>query len=188
MPVGAERSPESHAAPVSPSVAGPVPLGGRDAPRAAPHERETVWLAGGAVLVVAVALAAARGRGTADNSAPALAFSACLEPGDPWRLPPIRPPRHGGCWSWRSRTPPATPRSRPWGGWPRSRVAQGLAESGQVEVLAGSGRPVDAGEAGLRAAAAETGGHGTVVSGAYYLEGDSVRLQARVTDPRRAGR
>jgi TolB-like protein len=62
-------------------------------------------------------------------------------------------------------------------------VAQGLAESGQLEVTAASGRPVAGGEAGLRAAAAENAAT-TVVSGAYYLEGDSVRLQARVTDAR----
>jgi len=62
-------------------------------------------------------------------------------------------------------------------------LAQGLAESGEVDVAAASGRPVGAGEAGLRSAAAESE-VGTVVSGAYFLEGDSVRLQARVTDVR----
>ena len=60
-------------------------------------------------------------------------------------------------------------------------IAQGLAKTGIVEVAPGPGEPVRGGDAGLRAAARESGA-GTVVSGTYYLDGDSVRLQARVTD------
>ena len=59
-------------------------------------------------------------------------------------------------------------------------IAQGLAQTGTVRVSAELARP-PGGDAGLRAAAVEYGA-GTVVSGAYYLDGDSVRLQARVTD------
>ena len=60
-------------------------------------------------------------------------------------------------------------------------IAQGLAKTGIVEVAPGPAEPVPGGDAGLRAAARENGA-GTVVSGTYYLDGDSVRLQARVTD------
>jgi TolB-like protein len=59
-------------------------------------------------------------------------------------------------------------------------VAQGLAQSSTVQVTADLAA-VAAGEGGLRAAAAENGA-GTVVAGSYYLDGDSVRVQARVTD------
>jgi TolB-like protein/tetratricopeptide (TPR) repeat protein len=59
-------------------------------------------------------------------------------------------------------------------------VAQGLAQSSTVQVTADLAR-VAAGEQGLKAAAAENGS-GTIVSGAIYLDGDSVRVQARVTD------
>src|SRR5215204_2491146 len=62
-------------------------------------------------------------------------------------------------------------------------VAQGLAQAGTVQVTADLTQRAS-GEAGLKAAAAENGA-GTVVSGAYYLDSDSVRLQARITDARR---
>src|SRR5688572_30826775 len=59
-------------------------------------------------------------------------------------------------------------------------VAQGLAQSSTVQVTADLGR-VASGETDLKAAAAQNGA-GTVVAGSYYLDGDSVRVQARVTD------
>jgi len=49
-----------------------------------------------------------------------------------------------------------------------------------VQVTADLGR-VASGETDLKAAAAQNGA-GTVVAGSYYLDGDSVRVQARVTD------
>ena len=60
-------------------------------------------------------------------------------------------------------------------------IAQGLARTGFVEVAPGPAEAPRGGDAGLRAAARESGA-GTLVSGAYYLDGDSVRLQARVSD------
>ena len=59
-------------------------------------------------------------------------------------------------------------------------VAQGLAQSSTVQVTADLARVVT-GETDLKAAAAENGA-GTVVGGSYYLDGDSLRVQARVTD------
>jgi tetratricopeptide (TPR) repeat protein/TolB-like protein len=59
-------------------------------------------------------------------------------------------------------------------------VAQGLAQSSTVQVTADLARIAD-GEKGLKEAAAQNGA-GTVVSGSYYLDRDSLRVQARVTD------
>lgn len=72
-------------------------------------------------------------------------------------------------------------------------VTQGLSRTRFIDVvpvtaaLAAAQRP-DMREAGssadpLRALAEETGA-GVVVSGAYYLQGDSLRIQAQITDPR----
>lgn len=62
-------------------------------------------------------------------------------------------------------------------------AAQGLAETGAVDVTTGSAGKAGGGDEDLRAAAAASGA-GLIVSGAYYLDGDSVRLQARLTDVR----
>lgn len=60
-------------------------------------------------------------------------------------------------------------------------VARGLAEVPGVAVTADLARALPPGDAGLRAAAAENDA-GTVVSGAYYFDGDSIRFQLRVTE------
>lgn len=60
-------------------------------------------------------------------------------------------------------------------------VAQGLARTGAVDVSSEMVPPDARGDRGLRAVARQSGA-GTVVSGTYYLDGDSVRLQARVTN------
>lgn len=60
-------------------------------------------------------------------------------------------------------------------------VAEGLAQVNNVKVTADLATHIRVGDAGLRAAAMENDA-GTVVSGTYYYDGDSVRLQARVTD------
>jgi serine/threonine-protein kinase len=60
-------------------------------------------------------------------------------------------------------------------------IEQGLASTGFAEVATRDAASVARGAAGLRAAANKAGA-GTVVSGSYYLSGDSIRLQARVTD------
>jgi TolB-like protein len=62
-------------------------------------------------------------------------------------------------------------------------VAQGLAQSSTVQVTADLAL-VAAGETDLRTAAARHGA-GTVVAGSYYLDGDSLRVQARVTNAAR---
>jgi serine/threonine-protein kinase len=62
-------------------------------------------------------------------------------------------------------------------------VTQGLARRGLVEVVpAASAGHIDAG--GIRTLAAQTGA-GTVVSGSYYKDGDSVRFELQVIDARR---
>jgi len=62
-------------------------------------------------------------------------------------------------------------------------VTQGLARHGLVEVVpAASAGHIDAG--GIRTLAAQTGA-GTVVSGSYYKDGDSVRFELQVIDARR---
>ena len=171
--VGVDRTPESHAAPVTPSVAGSVPVAGPDAPRRGARVRG-VWLAAGAALAVALAVGGMAWYRRSAASPPAeRRVVAATDSAAARRVLVVAFENATG-------DPALASLGRMAAEW----VAQGLAESGQVEVLAGSGRPVDAGEAGLRAAAAETGA-GTVVSGAYYLEGDSVRLQARVTDAAR---
>jgi serine/threonine-protein kinase len=68
----------------------------------------------------------------------------------------------------------------PFGRMAADWIAQGLSQTGAVQVSADLAQSA-VGESGLKAAAAENGA-GTVVSGAYYLDGDSVRLQARVTN------
>ncbi|HUQ81029.1 MAG TPA: tetratricopeptide repeat protein, partial [Gemmatimonadaceae bacterium] len=60
-------------------------------------------------------------------------------------------------------------------------VAQGLAMTGVVEVAGAPTLGAAGNEVELKTAAAEVGA-GTVVSGTYYTEGDSVRVQARVTN------
>lgn len=60
-------------------------------------------------------------------------------------------------------------------------VAQGLAETGAVDVASEIIPTASGGDRELRELARRAGA-GTLVSGAYYLDGDSVRLQARVTD------
>lgn len=66
-------------------------------------------------------------------------------------------------------------------------IRAGLPHTGRVEVASESGPTAvvaAAGSDGVRALARETGA-GLVVSGAYYLAGDSLRFQAQLTDPRR---
>jgi len=60
-------------------------------------------------------------------------------------------------------------------------VAQGIAQTGAVDVSPEVVPPGAGGDRALRAAARRSGA-GTVVSGAYYLDGDSVRLQPRITN------
>ena len=60
-------------------------------------------------------------------------------------------------------------------------VARGLAEVPGVAVTADLARPLQPGDADLRTVAANNGA-GTVVSGAYYYDGDSIRFQLRVTE------
>jgi serine/threonine protein kinase/tetratricopeptide (TPR) repeat protein/TolB-like protein len=59
-------------------------------------------------------------------------------------------------------------------------VARGLAETGVVEVTSESPLAAEGGVRELRNLARQRGA-GTLVSGTYYLDDDSVRLQARVT-------
>jgi TolB-like protein len=66
-------------------------------------------------------------------------------------------------------------------------IREGLLHTGLVDVAPESPRPATAASAGadpMRALAHETGA-GLVVSGAYYLAGDSLRFQAQLTDARR---
>lgn len=63
-------------------------------------------------------------------------------------------------------------------------VAAGLAQTGVVEVTSEFGSPGAAGGPALRSMAARSGA-GTVVFGSYYLDGDTIRLQARVTNAER---
>jgi tetratricopeptide (TPR) repeat protein len=66
-------------------------------------------------------------------------------------------------------------------------IRDGLLHTGLVEVASGSaptGMVASVGSDGVRALAEETGA-GLVVSGAYYLSGDSLRFQAQLTDARR---
>ncbi len=60
-------------------------------------------------------------------------------------------------------------------------VAQGLVRTGAVDVSSEVPTPEVGGERALRDVARKSGA-GTLVSGAYYLDGDSVRLQARIID------
>jgi DNA-binding SARP family transcriptional activator/tetratricopeptide (TPR) repeat protein/TolB-like protein len=65
-------------------------------------------------------------------------------------------------------------------------IARGLLQTGSLEVVAPGARP-DAqgeGERGNRALAEKTGA-GTMISGAYYREGDILRWQVQVTDATR---
>jgi TolB-like protein len=127
----------------------------------------------GAVAVLALASAAgaawytARGRSAATADAAAAAAAARLAE----RRVLVVPLENA------TGDPALAPLGRMAADW----VAQGLARTGFVEVTPGPPELVRGGEAGLRAAARASGA-GTVVSGAYYLDGDSVRLQARVTD------
>jgi serine/threonine protein kinase len=75
----------------------------------------------------------------------------------------------------------ADPALAPLGRMAADWVGEGLAEPGVVEVGSEHSRPDTPGEQGLRAAARQRGA-GLLLSGAYYLDGDSVRLQARVTN------
>ena len=101
----------------------------------------------------------------------------------------------GGAWYLSQRAPDATsqrvlvlpfenatgdPTLAPLGRMAADWVAQGLAQSSTVQVTADLARVV-AGDTDLRAAAAQHGA-GTVVAGSYYLDGDSLRVQARITD------
>ena len=68
-------------------------------------------------------------------------------------------------------------------------ITQGLAQTGVLDVAVARGGLTDAAsaqseDARLRALAAETDAE-IVVSGAYYLQGDSLRFQSRITDPQR---
>jgi DNA-binding SARP family transcriptional activator/TolB-like protein len=66
-------------------------------------------------------------------------------------------------------------------------IRQGLLHTGLVEVASGTAQTAMAANAPsepVRALAEETGA-GLVVSGAYYLAGDSLRFQAQLTDARR---
>ncbi len=138
-----------------------------------------VWLGAGAAVAVALALAAwsrgtrgaeKMGAGAADGAAPVADSVADAAIARRVLVVPFE-------------NATGDPTLAPLGRMAAEWLAQGLAESGDVDVAAASGRAVSAGEAGLRAAASEAGA-GTIVSGAYFLEGDSVRLQARVTDVR----
>ena len=60
-------------------------------------------------------------------------------------------------------------------------VEQGLVRLDGLSVASGLSKPLSPGDAGLCAAADENGA-GIVVSGAYYLDADSIRLQTNVTD------
>jgi len=60
-------------------------------------------------------------------------------------------------------------------------LEQGLVRIDGLSVASGVSNPLSPGDAGLRAAA-EANWAGVLVSGAYYLENDSIRLQAKVTD------
>ena len=142
------------------------------------------WLAGGAAVAISIALAvAARSRSSAEGpgAAGAAAGTASMTytTGDSSAQAAVA--RRVLVVPFENATGDAA--LAPVGRMAAEWLAQRLAESGHVDVAAASGRPVAAGEAGLRAAAAE-GGVGTVVSGTYYLQGDTVRLQARVTDVR----
>jgi DNA-binding SARP family transcriptional activator/TolB-like protein len=65
-------------------------------------------------------------------------------------------------------------------------IARGLLQTGSLEVVAPAMMPAarGGGERGIRALAGKTGA-GTVVSGAYYREGDILRWQVQVTDATR---
>ena len=142
------------------------------------------WLAGGAAVTVGVALAVASRFKASDErlqgaSASAGGAAVARTAGDSSASASVA--RRVLVVPFENAT--GDPALAPLGRMAAEWLAQGLAESGHVDVAAASGRPVAPGEAGLRAAAAESE-VGTVVSGAYYLVGDSVRLQARVTDVR----
>jgi tetratricopeptide (TPR) repeat protein/TolB-like protein len=68
----------------------------------------------------------------------------------------------------------------PFGRMAADWVAQGLAHIGSIQVMTEFGKRA-ANDSGLKSVAIENGAR-TVVSGTYYLDGDSLRLQTRVTD------
>lgn len=145
------------------------------------RERRGAWLAGGAALAIAIAVVGAtwfRGQGAATTALTGASGGAAMVADS---VADAAIARRVLVVPFENAT--GDPELAPLGRMAAEWLAQGLAESGEVDVAAASGRPVGAGEPGLRAAAAD-GRSGTVVSGAYFLAGDSVRLQARVTDVR----
>jgi DNA-binding SARP family transcriptional activator/TolB-like protein len=101
-----------------------------------------------------------------------------------WRAPSLHPHRVAVA-TFENRT--GDPSLDPIGPMAADLIRDGLLHTGLVEVASGSAPSAmvaSAGSEGVRGLAQETGA-GLVVSGAYYLAGDSLRFQAELTDSRR---
>ena len=101
-----------------------------------------------------------------------------------WRAPSLHPQRVAVA-TFENRT--GDPSLDPIGLMAADLIRDGLLHTGLVEVASGSAPTavvVSAASDGVRVLAEETGA-GLVVSGAYYLAGDSLRFQAQLTDARR---